>query len=1176
MSVMRSMSTRIGIAALLAAIATLLFTAPNAGADTIVGKEGPSAQYSGCEDHAIDPVGVLFRGLRAGVSNVSRSIIFETGDDDDGWHYTENYAPQGLKIHQPDGSYDCKYTDGANASASGKWANSRTHVRLWFVDGSADENPAPNEVKTVGTPHHEDFVVSVDPQIPGIDLGALGFGTNLGCKGLPVSLDLPTPFGWISVNGNHAVDEGGHINQNKDSGFDRGRHELRQAFENKHEIKAEDWGNTEEIHQCDDDYAGSDGNGVTIYIKRAMYPKTAQASNIYTNTSTLNGFLDTDEPTTSYWFAYGTNPSQGAGGYPNETSATMIAGSASIDVSKAISGLTPNTTYYVRLFAENQDGEVEEGNEVSFSTCYTGSFNSDEEASGPRPIVDCDKIVHVFYRTPKGGLGHRWMAPTDTSWGSDTLGGSVAGEPEAVVDKDGGINVFYRTPKGTLGHDWWEAGGTKWGSEDLGGAVATDPHAIVDKDKVVHVFYRTPNNGIGHRWMAPTDTSWGSDSLGGPIAGEPIAVVDRDGGINVFFRKFGGTLGHDWWEVGGTKWGSEDLGGAVGSGCAGSSQTDTRIGPRPRAVVDCDKTVHVFYRTPSGTLGHRWMAPTDTSWNSNTLGGALAGEPEAEVDKDGGINVFFRTTTGTLGHDWLEAGSNTWGTENLGGSVAADPHAIVDKDKVVHVFYRTPSGTLGHRWMAPTDTSWGSDTLGGSVAGEPEAEVDKDGGINVFFRTTTGTLGHDWWEVGGNTWGTENLGGSVAADPHAIVDKDKVVHVFYRTPSGTLGHRWMAPTDTSWGSDTLGGALAGEPEAEVDKDGGINVFFRTTTGTLGHDWWEVGGANSGKWGTENLGGSVAGPLPRYRYVLGTSAGSSFTWGATSLITMAQPQAMAIKDVTGDGKADVVSAEVEGSGSTYRYMLGSSATSYFGWSGTSLVGMTQPAMMALGDVTGDGKADIVATEKQASGQYNYKLGISSSSNFTWYSTNLNGMSEPTQLALGDVTGDGKADIVATEKQPDGYYRYMLGVSGGSTTFTWGFTSLSGMSQPQKLALGDINNDGKGDIVAVENEAGGKARYIYATSSGSNFNSPKVSNLIGMTPPTKIAVGDVNKDGRADIVGAEPEGNGRYRYMLGSSSGSSFAWTATSMVSMGEPFRMSVADVTGDGKADVVGVEPQYAG
>jgi hypothetical protein len=186
-------------------------------------------------------------------------------------------------------------------------------------------------------------------------------------------------------------------------------------------------------------------------------------------------------------------------------------------------------------------------------------------------------------------------------------------------------------------------------------------------------------------------------------------------------------------------------------------------------------------------------------------------------------------------------------------------------------------------------------------------------------------------------------------------------------------------------------------------------------------------------------------------------------------------------------------------------------------------MSQPTFMALGDITGDGKADIVAVESQGGGQYRYMRGISTGSgNFTWGFTNLTGMSGPWNMDLGDYTGDGKADIVAVEDAGGGSFRYMRGISDGSGNFSWG-TLMSGMSAPwgpDGMRLGNVNGDGSADVVSVESEGSGSYRYMFGLSTGSTI-WPWGYALTGLRLQETMDVGDVNGDGKADVVSVESE-------------------------------------------------------
>ena len=205
-----------------------------------------------CSGGASDPIGVLFRGKRAGVSNVARETEAYTG-----WEWAENPNKQGVKVNTG-GEYKCRETDAARASQTDVLPLNRNHVR--FIPATFGTS----DLKTVGTPHHEDFVVH----------NPLG-GDH--CQ-------------QEFINGNHAVDSNGK----EGSGFDVGRQRLKRAFRDyDHKVEPEKWGNTESFEQCDEDFAASDGWGVTIWINTGFSGITKETSLLKPTSSKLNGRLVT-------------------------------------------------------------------------------------------------------------------------------------------------------------------------------------------------------------------------------------------------------------------------------------------------------------------------------------------------------------------------------------------------------------------------------------------------------------------------------------------------------------------------------------------------------------------------------------------------------------------------------------------------------------------------------------------------------------------------------------------------------------------------------------------------------------------------------------------------------------------------------------------------------------------
>lgn len=93
---------------------------------------------------------------------------------------------------------------------------------------------------------------------------------------------------------------------------------------------------------------------------------TNAATNVASNSATLNGKVNANGGTTTAWFEYGIT----SGTYSNTTSTqTISSGWSDTSVTADISGLSSKITYYYRLVAQNIVGTTY-GSETSFTTIY--------------------------------------------------------------------------------------------------------------------------------------------------------------------------------------------------------------------------------------------------------------------------------------------------------------------------------------------------------------------------------------------------------------------------------------------------------------------------------------------------------------------------------------------------------------------------------------------------------------------------------------------------------------------------------------------------------------------------------------------------------------------------------------------------------------------------------------
>src|SRR5262249_50856567 len=121
-------------------------------------------------------------------------------------------------------------------------------------------------------------------------------------------------------------------------------------------------------------------------------------------------------------------------------------------------------------------------------------------------------------------------------------------------------------------------------------------------------------------------------------------------------------------------------------------------------------------------------------------------------------------------------------------------------------------------------------------------------------------------------------------------------------------------------------------------------------------------------------------------------------------------------------------------------------------------------------------------------------------------------DPRAVASADFNGDGRLDL-ATPNSIDNTVSVLLG--NGDGTFQAARTSSTGQG-PASLAVGDFNGDGKLDLVTANGSdlsvllGKGDGTFDPASSAG----LPAAAGLA--QTPLSVVVGDLNKDGKLDLV------------------------------------------------------------
>lgn len=239
---------------------------------------------------------------------------------------------------------------------------------------------------------------------------------------------------------------------------------------------------------------------------------------------------------------------------------------------------------------------------------------------------------------------------------------------------------------------------------------------------------------------------------------------------------------------------------------------------------------------------------------------------------------------------------------------------------------------------------------------------------------------------------------------------------------------------------------------------------------------------------------------------------------------------AVGDFNGDGAPDIA---VGGSGR--RLLLRMQDPARRG-EFSAPIDMAMPGQVAdivAGDIDGDGRADLFAhlyldstgytpnsvlavLLQQPGGLFGAPLQLAPQ-------TGLNVQ----QLALGDADGDGRTDLIAhftpfgTDYQPK-----LTVLLQGASALSWSApvdTSLAGINGTDHTAFGDLNADGRPDVVLVGVFPVGdnfpewhSQANVFLNSGAARFRLAAGYGLTGTVSASAVGIGDVDGDGRNDLV------------------------------------------------------------
>jgi uncharacterized protein YjdB len=229
-------------------------------------------------------------------------------------------------------------------------------------------------------------------------------------------------------------------------------------------------------------------------------------------------------------------------------------------------------------------------------------------------------------------------------------------------------------------------------------------------------------------------------------------------------------------------------------------------------------------------------------------------------------------------------------------------------------------------------------------------------------------------------------------------------------------------------------------------------------------------------------------------------------------------------------------------------------------------LTNPSNVAIGDIDGDGKPDVAVANGNSSGTISIFRSTSTSGTITFATrVDIAAGSSPTCIAIGDIDGNGKPDLVVANYLSNTVSVFRNNSFSGSISFAARVDFIVGPG-PRSVAIGDMDGDGRPDL-AICGE-GPDVVYTLRNRSavGTIVFDPLTNFPVGINP-TYVTIGDADGDNKPDMIVANG-GSASVSVLRNTSSIGSINFAAKLDFASGVfPRHIAWGDVDGDGKPDM---------
>ncbi len=287
-----------------------------------------------------------------------------------------------------------------------------------------------------------------------------------------------------------------------------------------------------------------------------------------------------------------------------------------------------------------------------------------------------------------------------------------------------------------------------------------------------------------------------------------------------------------------------------------------------------------------------------------------------------------------------------------------------------------------------------------------------------------------------------------------------------------------------------------------------------------------------------------------------------------------PDAIAVGDFNGDHVLDVaVWATNSTTGNTQVNIYLGTGTGHFTAGATYTAPSSSnfnpgPNSIVAVDVSGDGKLDLVAMTP-----YNGVFVFLGNGDGTFQTPVPNttvctsAIGACGSVAVGDLNDDGKPDLAVQSNDTIGGGMSIL-LNTGSGTFGTGTyypVAISGIYAASGIAIGDVNGDKKPDVVVASSSV---TAIVYLNQGSGVFTVNGTVGSVPLNPTNNVVLADINNDKKLDIVVADGLGNALTFYGKGNGTFTNGPIYPLQACNDCGNFLVAIDDFNGDGTPDLL--------